>query len=82
MERNIGRIADLTPEQIGAVHRIMARNARYADELTKVAEFTNSMTGEPISALTSDMEIRAVLYTMAGTLQVTTALDTVLEQGS
>lgn len=72
-ERNTTRIANLTPEQINEVNKIMARNARYADELMGVL-----LTGGAEGPFITDTEIRAALHTMAGTLQVTIALDTVL----
>jgi hypothetical protein len=76
-ELNTDRIANLTTEQINAVHHIMATNARYADELLAVV-----IAGGAEGPVITDMEIRAVLYTMAGTLQVTMTLDAVLTGGA
>jgi hypothetical protein len=72
MERNIARIANLTPEQIRKVDRLMSRNVRYAYEMTEVIEMSGRIEG-PIS----DMEIRAALYTIAGSPRVTEVLDMV-----
>lgn len=76
-ERNTDRIDALTPEQVDKVNHILARNNRYANELMTVV-LANGAEGPTIL----DSEIKAVLHTMAGTLQVTMALDAVLIGGA
>jgi hypothetical protein len=75
LERNTDRIDALTPDQIDAVHYIMAINIRYRDELM-AAVLASGAEGPTIQ----DDEIKAALHTMAGTLQVTMALDAVLTE--
>jgi hypothetical protein len=72
MELNIARISNLTPEQISTVNRLMSRDARYAGELVNIIAGTSVLDG-----LVTGMEIRATLYTMAGSPRVTEVLNMV-----